>query len=406
MLPLAPFIAWAGLLTLPVALLLGPLPIELCLGAVNAAFLVRVWYRREAIPFWFRLALVWWAWVLFCSLPGIAEAGTWPRWTVQALVGIRLPVFALAASHFLAEDEELRQRLAWVIAGVAAFIALQLLLQLAGGTNWLGQPMRDNGLLTGPFDRPRAGPTLMHLFFPLLLPAAAVLPGWAGTALLAGGVAVMVPIGQRMPLLLVGLGLILTAWLLPALRRAVLAAVLAGGVTLAAGALFFPNAQFRLVSHFLAQLGNFPESHYGLIYTRAAAIAAEHPWLGRGFAAFRTGCGEERYFVPSLNKAIPDGGGAGICVTHAHNFYLEATADAGLFGLMLFTLLTVTWLRALWPRPGPDHALRVGLFIAAVLHLWPLAGTNTFTNPYMSGWFFLFLGWGLALIRPPPPVRG
>jgi len=402
--------AGIALLGLPVALLLGPLPIELCIGVVNAAFVARLAVTRDwsvlRVP-WLGVAVAWWAWVLFCSLPGVAEDGTWPRWTVQALVSVRLPVFALGASVFLAEDAALRRRLYRVVAGVAAVIVALVLWQLAGGRNWYGQGMRDNGLLTGPFDRPRAGPTLMHLFFPVLLPLAVRWRGWwAGAAVLAAGVAVMVPIGQRMPLLLVGLGLVVAAWLLPVLRRAVVAAVLAGGVTLAAGSVLFPNAQFRLVNHFAEQMGRFPNSHYGLIYTRAAAMAAEHPWLGRGFAGFRTGCREERYFAASVDGALADGGGAAICVTHAHNFYLEAASDAGVVGLGLFVVLTGVWLRALWPGRGVDgslkaghdgeDALRVGLFVAALLHLWPVAGTNTFTNPYMGGWFFLLLGWGLA----------
>ena len=53
--------------------------------------------------------------------------------------------------------------------------------------------------------------------------------------------------------------------------------VLAGGVVLAAGSVLFPNAQFRLVHHFAEQMGRFPTSHYGLIFTRAAAMVAELP---------------------------------------------------------------------------------------------------------------------------------
>lgn len=399
---------WA-LLGLPVALLLGPLPIELCIGAVNAAFVARLALTRDwavlRVP-WLGIAAAWWGWVLICSLPAVAEAGTWPRWTVQALVSIRLPFFALAASVFLAADARLRQRLYLTVAGVAAVIVALVLWQLAGGRNWYGQGMRDNGLLTGPFDRPRAGPVLMHLFFPVLLPLAVLWRGrWMGAVVLAAGVAVMVPVGQRMPLLLVGLGLVVSAWLLPALRRAVVAAVLAGLMMLAAGSVLFPNAQFRLVNHFVEQLAHFPTSHYGLIFSRAAAMVAAHPLMGRGFAGFRTGCGEERYFAPSVDGGLADGGGAGICVTHAHNFYLEAAVDGGVVGLALFVVLVGLWLRAVRPDEDVDrrmrghdgaYALRLGLFVAALLHLWPVAGANTFTNPYMAGWFFLILGWGLA----------
>ena len=73
------------------------------------------------------------------------------------------------------------------------------------------------------------------------------------------------------------------------------------------------------------------------------------------------------------------------------------------------------WLRALGRglRREADP-LRVGLFVAALLHLWPVASTSAFTSMPLSGWFFLLLGLGLAetgdyMQRPssaPPRLPG
>jgi hypothetical protein len=43
--------------------------------------------------------------------------------------------------------------------------------------------------------------------------------------------------------------------------------------------------------------------------------------------------------------------------------------------------------------------LRVALFAAALIQLWPIASTTAFTSMPTGGWSFLLLGWGLAEAR-------
>ena len=69
-------------------------------------------------------------------------------------------------------------------------------------------------------------------------------------------------------------------------------------------------------------------------------------------------------------------------------------------GLILFCILAFAWLRplaaGLWRDPDP---LRVGLFAAILIQLWPLASTSAFTSMPMGGWFFLLLGFAMAETR-------
>ena len=51
------------------------------------------------------------------------------------------------------------------------------------------------------------------------------------------------------------------------------------------------------------------------------------------------------------------------------------------------------------PRELAAHPLRVGLFVAALMHLWPVASTTAFTSMPLGGWFFVLLGLGLAETR-------
>ena len=117
---------------------------------------------------WMLCGLAWWGWLVLCSLPGIGADGVFPRWTTQAVLAGRFLLLAVAIEQLLAEDATTRKRLRLMLRLVMGYVVAQLLLQLITGSNLAGHATHDNGLLTGPFDRPRAGPTLMHLFFPVL----------------------------------------------------------------------------------------------------------------------------------------------------------------------------------------------------------------------------------------------
>jgi O-antigen ligase len=210
----------------------------------------------------------------------------------------------------------------------------------------------------------------------------------------------MVLIGQRMPLVLVLLGLVIVALLMRRLRPLVLAAALAGVLLLAASPVVAPDAYYRLVEKFSAQMEHFATSPYGLLYTRALEVGLRNPLTGMGFGGFGTGCPRPAYFRPSFDGSRPDGGGARICWDHPHNFWLEVLDNEGFVGLVLFGATAVAWMlplgRGLWRDPQP---LRVGLFAAIFVQLWPVQSTSGFTSMPMGGWFFLLLGWGMAEAR-------
>jgi O-antigen ligase len=147
-------------------------------------------------------------------------------------------------------------------------------------------------------------------------------------------------------------------------------------------------------------MDHFQVSPYGYLLRRADEITEQHPILGRGFNGFRIGCPDPRYFVGWTHKPGDDGGGVGICKQHPHNFYTQASTDGGYPGLILFSLMVLAWLRdmsrGLWREPD---AVRAGLFVAALGHLWPISSTSAFTSLPVSGYFFVVLGWGLAETR-------
>jgi O-antigen ligase len=404
-------VALTAVLAMPLLLLHAHGFAEVAIGIADGCFLAgsvisRDW--RWLRSGWMQIGLIWWGWLVICSLPipalGVGLGGL-PS-LVQALAMLRFLVFSAALEYAVLRNPGPRRWMYRLIAATAVYIGVHALFQFATGFNLYG--VRPHGFeLTGPFAKPRAGPPLSRVLFPALLPPAATLlerrgiwPRIAAYALLLLGVGVMVLIGQRMPLLLTFFGLLVCGLLVTRLRPVVLAAIALGVALVAASFVIAPHAYDRLVLQFSDQMEHFPTSQYGLVYARAWEIGVQHPLTGRGADGFRTGCENPRYFRPSFDHRLPDGGGAEVCVGHPHNFYFQALADSGFVGLVLFCALAIAWLlplaRGLWRSPDP---LRVGLFASILIQLWPIASTSAFQSMPMGGWFFLLLGWGLAEAR-------
>ncbi len=399
--------ALAATLLLPLFLMHGRGVAEALVGLIDLCFLLRCAALRDwrwTGQAWVRLAAAWWGWQVLCSMPGIGIGGV--ASLAQALAVARYLVLTAALQHAVLATPVARVWLQRVLTACTIYIAGQSLLQATIGRNLQGFPRSGDGELTGPFLHARAGMPLSRLIFPTLLPP---LSRWLATgrwlaavATAVLGVGTVVLIGQRMPVLLTLLGLLVTALLLPRLRGVLATATLAGAVLLAASVVVSPPTFYRLVTKFSTQMEHFADSDYGMIGGRALVIAGAHPVFGRGFDGFRNACADPVYFHP-LAGSRADGGGAAACNIHPHNHYLEALVNAGIPGLLLFCALILVWLRdlgrRLWRNPDP---LRVGLFVAALVQEWPIASASGFTAMEAGGFFFLMLGYGLALASTSP----
>ncbi len=385
--------------------------VEIAIDVIAISFLVRsaiahnwAWLSET----WVRIGLAWWAWLLLCTLLNLPEQPA--ANLVQAAAVLRFLVFVAALEQWTLADSQPRTWFFWSLAAATLYVALQTLLQFATGHNLFGDPRSGDGELTGPFRKPRAGPSFVRMLFPVLVPAgcaALARPGrgalLAAIVVFAAALAVVVLIGQRMPVLLGAFGLLLMALLLPRLRAPVIVALVAGGALIAASAVVSPPTFYRLVTKFSHQMEDWPDSHYGQITARSLAITGQSPIIGRGYDGFASGCALPRYFEGWHWPGHPtadQGGGAAMCVTHPHSFYLQAMTDAGLPGLILFSALVAVWLwrigRGLLPNGSP---YRVGLFVAAIIQFFPIASTSPIISIPIGAWCFLLLGVALAEAR-------
>jgi O-antigen ligase len=412
--PLSPRLraAIAAVVLLPFALLLGRAVADILLTATALLFLWESaagfgwgWLRTP----WVRIGLAFWLWLCLCTATG----GSLPA-LGQAAVTLRLLLFAVALQAWVLRPPAARRWLAVAVAVAAAWVALEVWQQLLTGTNIEGDPRWGDGALTGPFLKPRAGGVFLALFFPAVLPPVMrllrqqrLLPRLGAVLLLVGACATMVLIGQRMPTLLMVLGLCVSALLLPRFRLPVVLALAAAAVLLALLPLVSPPTFAKLVVHFADQMAHFPESPYGLLFARATVMTEAHPWLGLGFNGFRDHCPDPAYLrgLPWLGIPTPATLVDGACNLHPHNYYLEAATEAGLPGLVLFVALVAVWLRgvgrAILPAADP---VRVALFAWVFVSLWPVASTMSMYTIDSAGWIFLGLGWGLAEARAVSPA--
>lgn len=445
----SPWIDRAGpavLLLLPLFLTHGRGLAEADIDIIAILFLARCAMRRDWAWLrhgWVGWAGLWWAWLVICSVPGVPGLGAGGgRSLLQAVLVARLLLFVAALEGWLLRDSGLRRRLMAVIRLMALYIAAQEALQFFTGRNLFGYPRQPSGELTGPYDEARAGPVMSRLLLPCLLPP--VWRWWSGqdeqgrqerprrwlaSAMVLGGIASIVLFGQRMPALLTGLGLVVSAMLLPRLRLLVLGGCVAGVALLGATAVVVPPTFNRMVVRFSQQMRHWPESPYGELSARAAAIGEAMPLTGGGFDSFRILCERPAYwhdwagvlrgdqgFRPAPEPPHTDmpavwrwyhayGGAFASCAQHPHNHYFQALVESGVPGLVLFCAMILAWLaplgRGLWRRPD---ALRVGLFAAALIQEWPVASSSDFVNLPLGGWFLLLLGLGLAEARWPRPA--
>jgi O-antigen ligase len=381
-------------------------------AALAFGFVLRCALRRDWTAFrqaWVMAAMAYWAWLVFATLLAAPDL----QRVASALTWGRLPLAVLALSAWVLAEERARRWLFYGTGIALLWVVLEVWLQLLVGRGLRGFRRWPAGELPGPFTRPRAGPFLVMGMWALLIGTAG---GWlasaevrrraAGWALLAFALATMVFVGQRIPLVFSVFGLLIAAALLPTLRLPAVAAIITGAAALGLSSVVAPDAFHRLVIQFSSQLARFPESHYGQILARGLEMARQHPLIGLGEAGFQVNCHNPAYHVGW--EAGSDGGGAGMCVTHAHNHYLQALTDSGFPGMLIFAVIAVLLLlaagRGLLRDPKP---LRVGLFVATFLPLWPVASSYSFTSLPMAGVWMVMAGWALAEARAAaPPGRG
>jgi O-antigen ligase len=395
-------VALLATLLLPVALLYTRATGDALLSLVAILFLARACVLRDWS--WLntahaRLALVFWLWLVLCTL----VAGTHHA-VEEALVVCRLLLFAAALEHWVLARHDRRRQLWIVVLAVASWVVLETWEQYAFGTNIFGYKRWGSGVLTGPFAGPRAGGTLQDIYLPAFLPPAMYWLGRPGLiSRLAGALLLFITmltealIGQRMPMLLLLFSLCLTGLIVRRFRWPIVIALVVLAATIAAMPVLSPVTYATLVVEFLHRMEDFSNTPYAFLYQRAVVMVQAHPWLGLGFDGFRDHCADPRYVQAIAWLPVTHIDSPYACSIHPHNYWLQIATSAGLPAVLLFAALGLAWLirigRGMFTAARP---IQVALFVTLCTALWPIASTTSLFTVPNAGWFFLVVGWGLA----------
>ena len=393
-------------IALPVLFLIGRAPADVAVSLIGLLLLMRSGLARDwawlRTP-WVVVGLAIWLYLILASAFAADAAGAYSR----ALPFGRFVLFGAALQHWLLVERRTRRALLIALGAVIAFVLLDSLLQFATGHDILGHAIEDRRL-TGPFDDKVPGSFIVKTCFPVLGLAFALAAGWRRTRriALAGGLILVLALtvalsGERIALVMLGIGLLPFILLVEELRLPLLLAGFAA-LTLTAGAvLLSPDLKTRLIHQTAYDLHDFWDRRYGELFLRSVRIWRSEPVIGIGLRNFRHRCANQHF--------KPIGPVEDRCYTHPHQIYLEWLVEAGAIGLLGFLALLGIWgrdlvlgLRTVAPQ---DYPIAVGALAALLVFLWPLRSSMSFFSSWNAILFWLMLGLALALCAPRPPAR-
>ncbi len=374
---------------------------EALVALVVAAWLMRGIARRELHLAWPPLTL---PLALFLGVLCLSSlASTSLQHSIKEIIKWVevLLLYVLVANEM---DERWVKGLVFVSLGTGALVALhgiyQFLFQVGPeGFVLFGRFMRAYGTFEQP--NPYAGylglllPLALGLVVASLLPMGERVKGWwlmwaAGCGMLM--LAAMIMSWSRGAWL--GFGAAVAVLALAVVVRSGRAAVLGTAfailllyVLLAGGVALIPPSISQRFSDFVPYLGisdvrgvEITDANFAVLermahWQSALGMWADHPWLGVGIGNYETLY--PRYALPLW--PLPLG--------HAHNYYLNIAAEAGVFGLFSYLFLWGAALFVTWRAARQASGWYWGIALGVLGMLVHLSVHNLFDNLYVHGMY-------------------
>jgi putative inorganic carbon (HCO3(-)) transporter len=383
---------------------------EALLALVLAAWLMRMVARREIRVKWPPLAL---PLLLFLGVALLSALGaeSLPYSIKELLKWVEvLALYVMVANEF---DERWTRALVLVLLGTGALAALQGIYQFlfrVGPEEFVlfGRFMRAYGTFEQP--NPYAGYLGLALPLAMGLVAAGVLrtegrvkARWWMFAATCGALmlAALVMTWSRGAWLGFAAAVAMMAVAVVARngRAAVLGTVLAVVVVyalLAGGLARVPPAISQRFSDFIPYLGvtdvegrEITDANFAVLervahWQAALGMWTDHPWLGVGIGNYEPAYAE--YSLPQWRIALG----------HAHNYYLNIGAEAGVLGLTAYLLLWGAALVGAWQATRRTSGWRWGVALGVLGVLVHLSVHNFFDNLYVHG-LYLYLAMLLGI---------
>jgi O-antigen ligase len=348
---------------------------------------------------WLLVGFLVWVYLVVRGLLSVrpAESG------LSAAIWIRFLVMAAALHVFLPRSPALQRLLLFSGLTMAAFGAVDALVQWSFGQDLLGRPLWDNVRLTGPLRIPAIGFMILFGGMSAIVFLMSRIMGrnipltirMASAATLLVIFAAIALSGERMPFVQAGITLGVVFLLAPTIRALLLTGTV-GVATLATLLLLAPNTAMRQAS-VVEEVQKASVSNYGQVMWAGVDIATDNPVFGVGLKNFREAC--PLYIEPEHRL--------GCDFNHPHHLWIQLAAETGLIGLIGFTAIFVLALRPALPhlRNIYDRPLLSGSTLAILILFFPIMTFGNFFTNWRASLIWFLIGVAAALGRAPAPSR-
>lgn len=366
---------------IPLLMYVGPAPTDIAASLVSALFLIRScasnnwsWLRER----WVQIAMLFWTFLIVHSLfqsdvlHSLSRAAPWGRY----------PLLAAAIAFWLGRESSFSKRMLFSIALACSVMACDAWVQYLSGTSMTGNPKWYGGRLTGPYDMPRLGYTIVWIIIPLIAFCAKFdkekkLLSFCKVIFALFWLSAILITGDRTPLFLLILSFLAVCALSPYVRQRI---IFCGPILLLLfTALYFqPSLYYRYVNETKDHLGRFWHNPYGEIVLDSWDLIQQSPVLGVGVKEYRN-------VSKGLREPQP----------HPHNFYLELIVETGVFGFLLLLTMHAVWLGDMWQTYSlwKMNLLVIGLVAAIGVRIWPFSVSPSYYTSWNVIPFWLILGW-------------
>lgn len=405
------WMAWLGLLFLPVLVLFKRVPAEVAVGITVIVALTIAIRKRDfswLSQWWLYAAAVLSLFLLVLSLfsynPGESA--------LNAILAFRWPVYAAGLAWLLLKRPTWLAHFERAVLVVIAFIVADTALQYLAGTDVFGHVPFGLTRLTGPFNHPLVGSLTDRIWFiglaALWLLALRKSLGWAIAALMAAsavGALFMFITGERAALLtfLLGTAVVFLGVLIsyPRSRKRLIALGVVAGLVVTGLAITQKKMVGRSIDSTVHTIVNFDQTIYGLIARTAVDEFLEHPLTGVGARQFRHYC---NHMMPNNLHEFRSKFGVSGCAWHPHNFYTGMLAEGGIFSFIAFVVMVFLIFYALGRQAFSEKNVPVMAFFGwAVLltSFWPLQSGMEYFNGWAAAVMWTGVGWALARTKLP-----
>ena len=352
------------------------------------------WVKQK----WFVFSLIFWFYLLLINSPLSINSS---ESTLYSLAFIRWPLFAMAISMWLMNNNLSQKYFLMSLAATLLFIMLDVWWQYIFNYDFFGNPRYSltPERLTGPFrDNPMPGIFMARYLFLLLYlgyfikyiqtPIKNTI--FIFLILLLGILSIYIT-GERMALIIFISGIIFVSiglfFQYKEIRKYIFFGLFLIISFLALAQQAFPELNNRMITDLLYKLSNFSSSDYMQVFNSAYAVWIENPIFGAGFHQYREACIELGFW----------GSGGGVCM-HPHNISLELLSETGIIGFILYYLIIISIAFTL-VKDFIHKKNWLLLFLSLNLlfiSFFPLIGGMSLFNNWIGAIVWLFVGWVLA----------